>query len=394
MLNMNSPTVQAMMQNVPQGIGNMPVYYGNTPVVTSQDQTPYPSPKEMLTQVGQQNIYAPTSMQPNYPYFNSMSQYGGYYNPYTVQPQQQFVGGYNPGFDAAFSGYSNPYMGYGYSGYGMGGYNVPQYVNEEQRMNQMLADMNGVEYDEQLRSESNLYKAMARIVGNTQDFSDEKIKELEDYYEPYKKEIKSNQVPYYYRPPIEHPKVILKRADGVSVEVNNLPAENYMNSSEFDRKVVQSAYLKAGYQTSYQMLYKSASERQMDNADLYDFFNGCAPRLMSENIMRDIKMQSMSMASRMYNSQKFLELLKNNGQVKSRSQERAIERFVGRYGVMPDGRPVSPGHNPAVAQSFSMNTQTGQIEIQAPNFIANRIDQARKQFIASLDNPQGVISNG
>ena len=29
MLNINSPTVQAMMNNVPQGVGNMPIYYGN-----------------------------------------------------------------------------------------------------------------------------------------------------------------------------------------------------------------------------------------------------------------------------------------------------------------------------------------------------------------------------
>ena len=62
----------------------------------------------------------------------------------------------------------------------------------------------------------------------------------------------------------------------------------------------------------------------------------------------------------------------------------ASARFTGRYGVMPDGRPVSPGHDPSVAESFSYNPSTGQYSVTAPNFIANRMEQARARFIQSI----------
>ena len=52
---------------------------------------------------------------------------------------------------------------------------------------------------------------------------------------------------------------------------------------------------------------------------------------------------------------------------------------------MPDGRPVSPGNDPAVAESFSYNPNTGQYTITAPNFIQNRMEQARQSFIRSLE---------
>lgn len=42
MLNMNSPTVQAMLNNTPQGFGNMPVYFGNTPTVIETVQQAAP----------------------------------------------------------------------------------------------------------------------------------------------------------------------------------------------------------------------------------------------------------------------------------------------------------------------------------------------------------------
>ena len=65
MLNINSPTVQSMLRNTPQGFGNIPIYSGNGPTITTetiavpsqeqqningtnQFQTPFPSPKEML----------------------------------------------------------------------------------------------------------------------------------------------------------------------------------------------------------------------------------------------------------------------------------------------------------------------------------------------------------
>lgn len=388
MLNMNSPTVQAMMQNVPQGIGNMPVYYGNTPVVTSEQQTPYPSPKEMLMQTGEQNIYTPTSMQPSLPYFNATSQYGNYYNPYIgMQQQQQYVGGYNPGYNAAFSGYVNPYMGYGYSGFGYGAVPVNQFVSEEQKHNQMLADENGVDYDEQLRNESELYKKMVRLAGQSTGMSEEEIQKAEAYYEPYKKTVDTAGVrlPYYFRTPIQHLQVVIDKGDGIEIEINNTEVENYMQPRELEVKVEQNFKMKESYQKCYQDMYNAASERKADSADLVDFFNNYAARIMMESLENRVRLEAMTMSSRMYNSEKFLTLLKNNGGLKTKAQERAITKLIGRYGVMPNGEFVSPSHNPAVAQSFTMDPRTGQLEITAPNFIRDRLEKARTSFIRSID---------
>ena len=52
---------------------------------------------------------------------------------------------------------------------------------------------------------------------------------------------------------------------------------------------------------------------------------------------------------------------------------------------MPDGRPVSPSHDPSVAQSFSYDPSTGQYNITAPNFLQNRFEAARQSFIRSID---------
>ena len=160
MLNINSPTVQAMMQNVPQGFGNMPVYFGNTPVLSTNQQqvsTPYPSPKEMLMQSGQQNIYSQTSFAP-----------------------RNVVGGYNPGFDAAFGGYINPYMGYGYSGYG---FNPMMPLDDETRITLALAEANGLDYNEQIKMESELYKTMSRITSKNCNRTAEEAAHFEKYFE-------------------------------------------------------------------------------------------------------------------------------------------------------------------------------------------------------------------
>ena len=118
MLNINSPTVQSMLRNTPQGFGNIPIYSGNGPTITTetiavpsqeqqningtnQFQTPFPSPKEMLMNGGQNTIYNPTSFVPQGTMY-SQPQYG--YN------TGGYVGGYNPNISSAFNGYYNPYM--------------------------------------------------------------------------------------------------------------------------------------------------------------------------------------------------------------------------------------------------------------------------------------------
>jgi len=368
MLNINSPTVQAMMQNLPEGVGNMPVYFGNTPTITTEQNinqfnTPYPSPKEMLMQSGQQNVYTPTSFAP-----------------------RNIVGGYNPGFQAAFDGYVNPYMGYGsYGGYGYYGYGYP--LDEETKQTLEMAAMNGLEYEEQIRMESDLYKKMSRTVSKCLGRTEEEAKRCEDAFEPYDKNPKPQ---YINRLPIKSMHIQIKAGDSViadmpSREINMYGYDCIGNSATVDNLRMRDSMIKADIANKSNNIYHSAPERSMDDMDIFDFFNKGAGVLIAADLVEKANYQNMTRSSQLYNKERFGQrLLINNGYT-PKSQRKAIDRFVGRYGVMPDGRPVSPGHDPAVAQSFSYDPSTGQYSITAPGFIQDRIEKARQSFINSID---------
>ncbi len=369
MLNLNSPTVQAMLGNTPQGYGNMPVYYGNSPTVTQTEQpsngiTPFPSPKEMLTQGGQQMIYNPTQFAP-----------------------QNIVGGYNPGFNAAFAGYSNPYMGFGT----YGGYNfmtAPPDVDSRERLE--VAILNGLSYDEQLEEESKLYKTISKIVSKNLGRDEEETKECAEAFNiynkyPTKKDTSTETKLMHIR---------LKVGDEVVADMNPKTSINserkYRDYAENVRFVerMQHIQINNDYEKirRHNILYDMALERRFDNVDLLNFFNNCAGTLMSDSMIRQAYEQSLGRTSQIYDRDGFRKRLLENNKLRSRNQISAIERFVGRYGVMPDGRPVSPGHDPEIASSFSYNPKTGQYDITAPNFIRDRLERARQSFIQSIDD--------
>lgn len=402
MLNMNSPTVQAMLNNTPQGFGNMPVYYGSAPVVTesvepvqSQQraniQQPFPSPKEMISQGGQNMIYAPTSFQP-----------------------RNIVGGYNPGFQAAFAGYSNPFMGYGYSGYGNTMYpnNYGYMMNmgfvsppdEDSRQRLEAAYMNGYvdmcegdlvkAYDMQLVTESELYKKISRTVSKNLGRSEEEAKQCEEAFSIYNK-YKRPEEETKKKPTVIHIK--LKIGDEVVADCNpaatevkdqavaQRPKQNYAANVQYiDYFRMQNAIREANNISKCNMLYNNAPERQFDTTDLYDFFNYGAGVIMADSLNRELNDQRMRNVGKAYNNEAFHKLLVNNG-LRTKNQVKAVDRFCGRYGIMPDGRPVSPGHDPAVATSFSYDPKTGQYNVTAPNFIRDRLEHAREVFIKSID---------
>lgn len=366
MLNMNSPTVQAMLNNLPQGVGNMPVYYGNAPTVTSevttQFNTPYPSPKEMLMQAGQNNIYAPTSFMP-----------------------RNIVGGYNPGYQTAFNGYTNPYMGYGtYGGFGMMA--PPMDRDARERLEQ--ANINGLTYDEQLVAESNFYKTISRIVSKNIGRDEEAANECASAFDIYCKYPKHDEI---HKKPIQSIHIQLKVGDTVVADMKagsiNIIAGNYSRNSEYAEQMkVQHDIRSVQRVIRHNQLFDSALERQFDKTDMLTFFNTGAGLLMADNLNKQLYLQNISNTSQVYDRDGFKKrLLENNG-LRSRSEMKAIDRFVGRYGVMPDGRPVSPGHDPSVASSFSYDPRTGQYSVTAPNFISNRLEQARQSFIRSIDD--------
>ena len=371
MLNLNSPTVQAMLGNTPQGYGNMPVFYGNSPTVTrtvqptiNGIQTPFPSPKEMLTQGGQQMIYSPTGFAP-----------------------RNVVGAYNPGYNAAFAGYSNPYMGYGtYGGY----YSNMAPPDEDSRERLEMAQFNGFTYDEQLKEESNLYKTISRIVSKNVGRTEKQTEECAAAFDIYCK--------YPTEDPMQRKKVKpmhirLKVGDEVvsdmkpeSTSVRTEARDYARNTIYVEQMKQQQEWREVEKVRRNNMIYERAPERAFDNTDLLDFFNNGAGVLMADNMARILYEQSIGRTTQIYDRDGFRQrLLKNNG-LRSRDQMSAIERFAGRYGVMPDGRPVSPGHDPAVAISFSYNPKTGQYDVTAPNFIKDRLETARQSFIRSIDS--------
>ena len=382
MINANSPTVQAMFRNTPQGFGNMPMYFGAPPTMetnnqpvqqqsapTTDFQTPYPSPKEMLTGFGQSNVYQPTSFAP-----------------------RNIVGGYNPGYQAAFAGYSNPYMGYGYSGFGCGFGQVlgqNQFLTEEDRITAEVAAMNGYSYEEQIVAESELYTTISKIVSKNIGRDEEETKRCAETFKVYDKLKKEQEL--FKREKFElH--VQVKVGDEVIIDYDPnknfsvVPPDQYTRNVQYvDQMEVRAEQTRNAKIAIMNQMYDNAIERQFDNMDLYDFFNNGAGIIMSDMLEKTRMEQARTMTGKLYNGQLFRAMVENSG-YKRKKQIKAVDRFVGRYGVMPDGRPVSPGHDPAVAESFSYNATTGKYEVTAPNFMRDRLEAARQNFIRSIDN--------
>ena len=369
MLNINSPTVQAMLGNTPQGFGNLPpVYYGSSPVIQTSEpvntglQTPFPSPKEMLTQGGQQTIYQPTTFTPN-----------------------NIVGAYNPGYNAAFAGYTNPYMGYGaYPGYG---YQAPPPDQDSQNRLE-TATNNGLTYDEQLKEERDLYQAISKIVGKNLGMSEEEIQEYSSKFCIYNKYPKQEEIPKKRLKKRLH--IQLCVGDTIVADMNPETIEPAIVDNSTNVKYVE--YMKQSQYfheingiNKHNMLYNQAVERQLDKMDMMEFFNVGSGLIVADTLQNRLYKQRLTQIGDLYDQNNFREnLLKNNG-FKSRRKMKAIERFANRYGVMPNGRPVSPGHDPEIASSFTYNSATGQYDVTPPNFIKNSLDEARSRFIKSLD---------
>lgn len=116
---------------------------------------------------------------------------------------------------------------------------------------------------------------------------------------------------------------------------------------------------------------------------------------------------------KIYNPDGFMSYLRDNTNYNfNQERETHIGRIYGSYGVMPDGRPVSPGNNPNIAKSFSYDPQSGQMfltcpenfddfktdeeidrenrealaqtTVVPPNFVARFKDRAKDEFYKSL----------
>lgn len=394
MLNLNSPTVQAMMRNSPNGFGNMPVYYGNTPQVQTatiqpqqqqqqtQFQSPYPSPKEMLTQQGQQTIYQQTSFAPS---------------PVPYPPN--VVGMAHPGYNP------NPYMNYAQN---PAAYYQPQYpyygyqqqyvpMDEETRITLEAATNNGVTYEEQVETESRLYKIMSRIASKQLGRSEEEAKEYENKFNVIDKEEerrKALQNQYETRKKkrtvmkvsiVCGEEVIASRTSEQNQEFANDRLES--NVVRIEQAEKAKAVRDANRDYAFCVMHNQAIERKYDNTDMLEYFNGGGASEVSLAIQQQkLRAFNSTLIGKTYDSDTFrARLLKNNG-LRSPGQQKAVEKYVGRYGYLPNGIPISPQHDPGMSECFSYNPQTGCYDVTLPNYMSKAFEGARSRFLRSLDD--------
>lgn len=392
LLNANSPTVQAMLQNTPQGFGNMPMYYGNAPTAYVQQQaqpqqfnSPFPSPKDMLTSAGQANVYAPTGF--------------GYQQP------PMFMGGNT----SIMNGYQNPFMGYGYSGYTTpypanpySGNIVPNYnrpMTEQEFYSIQSLKMSGLNVHGpiemrqlEIQGEISAFKALSRLCGKVNDLSEEEIEERQALYDS--KPVQQEPPPQEsYKRKFDNPLVVtIDKGDGTTIKLNSAevmaknPYENYYTNGCVASNVERNAQIRNYYAVlRFNQLFDSAPERKYDDASMYDMFNGGGlADLYFDSLRRLEHQQALSRTGKLYDGSAFQSLLSKCG-LSTRGNSAAIRRLTGRYGIMPDGRPVSPQHDPSIASSFAFNQNTGEFEITPPNFIARRLEKARSDFYRTID---------
>lgn len=448
MFNLNSPTVQAMLKDIPQGVGNMPVYYGNTPTVedvtqnyqqpqqnmmyqqpmqpvmqqpTYQYQQPQQQPMMMYGQQYQQPMVYQQPMQPvmqqpayqgvqpqactPYPSPKEMLMQSGPYMPTTFSQPRNIVGGYNPGFQQAFENYYNPYMGQGYSGYGYGsfvGYPRELNIHDQNSMDTYkLAMMNGLSYKDQIENEINVYKTCSRVVSNALGRSEEYAKRCEatfDPYDPYSPpKPNPEDVARYERHSKQHMVVKITRYieddDGNMKEVASKELDSSITCPKYDyNRNVEGIYIgmknqqiiEANKIARNNYLYDHAIEREYDNYGIIDFFNKAAGHIAGDMLLRRQSAMENDLKA-LFDRDKLIAKIRQGR--RSKDSIKAEDDLVirGANGIMPDGRPVSPGHDPSIAECFTYNPRTGKWNIEAPGFIKDRLYKARNNFLESLD---------
>lgn len=376
MINMNSPTIQNMLKNTPQGFGNMPAYFGNSLNVERGAETPFPSPREMIINNGANNIYGAYPTQQMYTtnnYYPANSMFAGYSNPYmSANPYMETM---------------NPYIGGSMPIGFTGGMIQPQDQDARERLE--IANFNGVTYEEQLENESKLYKTLSSIVSKNVGRNEEESAKCQEAFSIYCKTPKPETI--YEKRPVVFLHIQIKRGDEVIADiapektVSKLKYTNYSRNSVFvERMKYMAEMMQIERVNKNNMLFAQAPERAFDNMDLLDFFNNGAGVLMADTLSKKLRAQTYSLAGQIYNKDDFRKRLLNSNGLKSKDQLNAMERFTGRYGIMPDGRPVSPGHDPSIASSFSYNPATGQYDVTPPNFLKTKLDLARESFIKSI----------
>ena len=315
----------------------------------------------------------------------------GYSNPY-FSPS-----GAVPNFSVAVNSYMPNYLALQQNGYYNNGqvraydptidpfygYDPNDEVSRAMMQNAIYA---GVTYMDQLQMENEIMqKGLNVFFKNTENTSKDTQEKVKKYYSIQERKT-NNGNPYMMdfnkpssRVDCSQMVVLVLRGDEiVSVcSKNNKPDEytlarcEYMAANEeliYRNHLQYREYLKQ--REAY--LYYSATERQGDNMDMFDFLKNVAPKIVREMKDEDFKKQKINMIMDIYNSDAYRRLIyKNTG--KRINPPNIIQ---GRNGILPNGMMVSPGVDPRVAEGFVKDTTTGKITLTVPDFIRNRTDDS------------------
>ena len=357
-ININSPTLQAMLGDIPKGVGNFPTFNGNGPTVYTDNRTsfssPYPSPKDMMI---------------------NGSLYVG--NPFT-SPN-------NP-----LSGYNNPYMGINRgSNTSNINYNDPDFRDIYE-----AAMKNGVSIEEQIQMNEYMTRQMMRLVCADESEVEKIMTIISNSRNHNSSEtVKENKRFRSLKVRVIVDDVVV--SEKTSAEYNNYDAMYEQNRLRQFLIEADKEDRKRDMFWQYIRNNKSINIKPSNNGNIIDFYNENIYSLYNHYMDILNISQKMSMASSMYNRNAFSNLLHGNHASLNSDKQNGIRRFVGRnpiygdYGIMPDGRPTTPGLDPSVAASFSYDPSTGQYSVTAPTFMKNsineRIANARNRFISQIN---------
>ena len=415
MFNLNSPTVQYMLNNVPPPpMSNMSVTYGNTPRVETVTMpsprnvqvSPYPDPYNMITGAGLSNympmpVYNFTgALSPNGapPGFNGVPEYR--------DVNQPVMGG------LPIQGYQNPYMS-SYTGnqyspivnnpYHNTGWPVNNeaskryyryvYASPEDRA---AMDMGFEDAADMQANDLSIITKLAimakKAIGESQESiqviqekADVKIKELYEESAKRCKEYNPFDLSRYQRPMENSVKctahITIRKGDEIIYEINK------NEETKFERRVVNKVseceqifrikqQIRDHNDAMNAYLYSKAPEREMDKMSTIDFFNEGFGIIHYHDRQREWN-KAQHDVTKLFDSEKFKrDLRMNYGTPQARrriaredalnfrtkeqeEKDKAAGLIRGGYGYLPGGIPLDKNVNPNIGSAIAMDRDGG-----------------------------------
>lgn len=427
MFNLNSPTVQYMLNNTPPPpMSNMPVTYGNTPRVETVTMpsprtvqvSPYPDPYNMITGVGLSN-YMPMpvynfggalSSSPPPPGYNGVPEYRDINQP--VMGGLPIQGYNNPYMSSYTGGQYAPMVGGSYFNNYWSGNNEASrryyryvYASPEDRA---AMDMGFEDAADMQANDLNIITKLAimaktalgesqEVIQEIQEKADVKIKELNEESLKRCREYNPFDLTRYQHPMETSVKctahIMIKRGDEIIFEVNK------NEEDKFDRRVVNKAnecertlqvtqQIREKNITMHAYMYSKAPERDLDKMSMIDFFNEGFGIIHYYDRQKEWN-KAQHDVTKLFDSDKFKrDLRMNYGTPQARrriaredalnfrtkeqeEKDKAAGLVRGGYGYLPGGIPLDKGVNPNIGSAIAVDKDGG-LHISLPPELDSR----------------------